>query len=1158
SNSIRTSRYNAFNFFPRQIVAQFSKVANLYFVFISALQLVPGWSPTGRYTTVLPLAIFVTIAMAHEAYDDFRRHRADKVENERQCEILRVYRSQSSDDSVVPVSTSEDAIATPGLVATDMSACVWQRIRWRQLAVGDVVRLCDGDWVPADLLLLHAPLGDGHCYVETAALDGETNLKEVHTPKILHGRANTAEQTADLRGKLRCVQAEDPNDDLYDFNGCLQLLPSKPVLDGEPRASFAAVAPVDERASLGIRNLLLRGTVLRNTPFIYGMVVYAGENTKIRQNALKNARTKAPMLQRQMNRAVISVFVLLLVLASVMTALQSQWLHRRRPRYLPKEDGAKGVASVFFSFIVLFNTIIPISLYVTMELVKVAQAYLIGQDLEMYDPASDTPAEARTSAINEDLGQVQYVFTDKTGTLTENVMEFRACSVAGIAYRGGEVHAPAASASTTSNVGGTGASRDEANTGCIIPVPTATPAVLSAKAAMVTESEEWWFLRALGVCHSVVPITKTDPATGKEISMDYQSTSPDEHALVGGARDFGFELRERHDDRMRLRIRRVGPRDTHEEYQVLDELPFSSRRKRMSVIVRMPNGRLALFCKGADSVLIDLLAYPSKEQAVSPTKADGKDNRVSAGDGLPPFDAGAARRTLKHLEKFAEVGLRTLVYAYRYLDEDEYAVWHAKYAHAQAAISNRIQRMEEVMEEMERSGRNGAGLRMCGVTAVEDRLQPGVPETIVALRRANIRVFMLTGDKLETAVNIGRSCSLIAPGSHIFTIRGEQAEAESSGGNAALATLPLRRADSLACNTGYSLVIDGAALALCRDSPGAVSALVELGTVCDAIICCRVSPCQKAMVVQLMRQRHPRAVTLAIGDGGNDIAMIQEAHLGIGITGREGLQAARASDYSIARFRFLQRLLFVHGRWSYVRVCKFTFGTFYKCIAFYLTQAGFQAFTGYSGTSLYEQWTLSLYNTIFSVLPVLIIGITEQDLSAATLMRVPELYRLGQKEVMFNLRRFWSCMLHGALQSLVLLVIPFIVHGGLTGSMSRYDSPQLFQVGLVVYTSVVLTVNFKVALLDAHYWSWVTAVGIILEAGAWFLFQLVYSVTYPVGGSAMGYDVHGQFISAAGRFDFWAMVVLSCTIALLPEISVRAFQNSWRPTDVSAFQQLEK
>jgi magnesium-transporting ATPase (P-type) len=312
-------------------------------------------------------------------------------------------------------------------------------------------------------------------------------------------------------------------------------------------------------------------------------------------------------------------------------------------------------------------------------------------------------------------------------------------------------------------------------------------------------------------------------------------------------------------------------------------------------------------------------------------------------------------------------------------------------------------------------------------------------------------------------------------------------------------------------------------------------------------------------MVRRVREKLKNTVTLAIGDGANDIAMIQEAHVGIGISGREGLQAARSSDYSIARFRFLRNLLFVHGRWSYIRVAKFVLGTFYKCICFYLTQGIFQYFTGFSGTSLYEQWTLSFYNTLFSSLPVLVIGIFEKDLKKKTLLAVPELYQMGQRNGAFTIRIFFTWMAAGVAQAFVILLIPFFLHSYYGGYELRVEgSPQLYEIGLVVYTSIVHVVTIKIAYLECHNWTWITHVSSLLTLFGWFLYQTIYSFIYPTKSKAAAYDVNGVFQRAGQQPQFWLTVIVTVSFAIMPNYVLKAIRAAIAPTDVDIYQQIEK
>ena len=587
------------------------------------------------------------------------------------------------------------------------------------------------------------------------------------------------------------------------------------------------------------------------------------------------------------------------------------------------------------------------------------------------------------------------------------------------------------------------------------------------------------FLLGIALCHTCIPEYNEEKQ-----DFEFRAASPDELALVDAAKELGYIVVDRQVGTLTLKTHPNGmdAEPVTEVYTILDVIEFSSARKRMSIILKYPDGRICLFCKGADSIVTErlrlselalnkakevqnvvnarrsmeaeraiksrisisqsrhsmTLARPSisgsRYEAVRDLddwlKKRQEDHFVGDDDSIegtagfdarhsiafgefrsplertiePEFhiddrvaenDAIVLERTFQHIQDFATEGLRTLLYAHRFMTEQEYTYWRKIYNEATTSLVNRQEKIEQAGDLIE------VDLEISGATAIEDKLQHGVPDAIDKLRRANIKLWMLTGDKRETAVNIGHSCRLIKDYSKVITLDYNDPELQQTMASARIAL----NVESVAHAV---VVIDGATLAIIEKDPTLYTLYLDLAVEVDSVICCRASPSQKAAMVSAVRKTVKRSVTLAIGDGANDIAMIQEAHVGIGITGREGLQAARASDYSIAQFRFLLKLLLVHGRWFYVRISKYVLATFYKEMFFYLTQAMFQGYCGYTGTSLHEQWSLSMFNTLFTSLPVLVLGIFYKDLSAITLLAVPELYTKGPEERRVQLQIvFW-------------------------------------------------------------------------------------------------------------------------------------------------------
>lgn len=370
-NTIRSSRYTLWNFFPRQLFAQFSKLANFYFLCVSILQMIPGLSTTGTYTTIIPLLFFVSISMAKEGYDDLRRYRLDKAENNRSVAVLHTYRS-----------TEEGSQDTASVARGPKH---WARTKWKDVQVGDVVRLERNEPAPADLAILHAEGPNGIAYIETMALDGETNLKTKQPSPALAKKCQTVDDIA--RCDARFV-VEDPNLDLYRFEG--------------------KVIVADERAPLTNNEIVYRGSVLRNTSEAFCMVIYTGEECKIRMNATKNPRIKAPALQAVVNKIVAIIVIFVLALAIFNTVAYKVWQESKEEKAWYLIDARVSFFPSLTAFIIMFNTMIPLSLYVSLEIVKVCQMYFLN-DIDMYDEASNTPVEARTSTINEELGQVRYI-----------------------------------------------------------------------------------------------------------------------------------------------------------------------------------------------------------------------------------------------------------------------------------------------------------------------------------------------------------------------------------------------------------------------------------------------------------------------------------------------------------------------------------------------------------------------------------------------------------------------------------------------------------------------------------------------------------------------------------------------------------------------------
>lgn len=824
-NHVSTAKYNVATFLPKFLFEQFSKYANLFFLFTAVLQQIPNISPTNRYTTIVPLIIVLLVSAGKELIEDFKRKNSDKSLNYSKAKVLK---GTSFEDT-----------------------------KWVNIAVGDIVRVESEDPFPADLVLLASSEPEGLCYIETANLDGETNLKIKQALPETAGFVSPSELSR-LSGRMR---SEQPNSSLYTYEATMTLHAG----GGEKELPLAP------------DQLLLRGAVLRNTPWIHGVVVFTGHETKLMRNA-----TATPIKRTQVERMVnlqilmlVGILVVLSIISSVGDLVVRKTFDRKLEYlYLGDYSGAGQFFSDIFTYWVLYSNLVPISLFVTIEIVKYYQAFLINSDLDIYYDRTDTPAICRTSSLVEELGQIEYIFSDKTGTLTCNMMEFRQCSIGGIQYAD---DVPEDRRATDSNpVGVYDFNRMREN--------------LHNDPSGPTIHE---FLTLLATCHTVIP-ERRDEKPGE---IKYQAASPDEGALVEGAVMLGYRFVAR-----KPRAVTITANGEEVEYELLAVCEFNSTRKRMSTIYRCPDGKVRCYCKGADTVILERLA---------------KDN--------PIVDT-----TLQHLEEYATEGLRTLCLAMREIPEEEFQQWWQIQEKASTTVSgNRAEELDKAAELIEHD------FHLLGATAIEDKLQDGVPDTIHTLQEAGIKVWVLTGDRQETAINIGMSCKLISEDMSLLMINEESAQATRDNIAKKLSAIRSQSSGGAELET-LALIIDGKSLTYALEK-GLDKEFLDLAVLCKAVICCRVSPLQKALVVKLVK-RNLKALLLAIGDGANDVSMIQAAHVGVGISGVEGLQAARSADVAIGQFRYLRKLLLVHGAWSYQRISKVILYSFYKNIALFMTQ----------------------------------------------------------------------------------------------------------------------------------------------------------------------------------------------------------------------------
>ena len=982
NNEICTSKYTFYNAFPKILYEQFHQISNIYFLFLAILQMIPSISQSNRMPTILvPLLMVVGLNGIKDYFEDYKRKKSDERENNSKTQLLKNNR--------------------------------FVECEWKNLSPGNIIKVEKDKYFPSDLILIYSSNKNGSAFVETKNLDGETNLKHKESIKDIYNwytndqNELTLEEVINKTNELDLtIQTQKPDFNLYLFDGT-----SKMIINHEEK-----ISPID------YNNFLLRGSSLKNTDYIIGIVIYSGHNSKIMLNS-QRARTKYSLVTKFTSIILIYIVLFQFLISLVFSIIYSI----EKKNYMFKDDVKQSFIIVFFVWFLSTNNLVPISLIVTIEMIRYFQAFFIMNDIKLYDRKNHRACNVQTSGLNEELGQVHYIFSDKTGTLTKNIMNFRYMVIANKTY-GSDLHSK----------------KSEYESKKIVNVDFCDNNFFSDmknedNKELVNAIEE--YVLSLAICHTVIP------EKDKNDNIIYNASSPDELSIVNAAKYFGAEFFDRNANGEIM----INFKGNIVRYKLLQICEFSSDRKRMSVIVKnMQTDNIELYCKGADSKISPLLNI---EKSIY------------------------LNYTLNELKKFGTKGLRTLLVAKKIVKPEEYNKFLKNYKRIIISTNPKLKSelLEQLYEKVE------INLELLGATAIEDCLQDNLFETLQFIKEVGIKIFMLTGDHPFTAVSIGYSCGLISTNDKPIIIDSENLDEI----NRILVEeiLDLNNLNLILVITGNSLT---KVLNPDKKFENIRKIFKEAMQKSKVVICARVSPKQKADIVRLIKKLDPTKITLSIGDGANDVNMINEADIGIGIFGNEGGQAARASDYSIGKFCFLKRLLFVYGRECYRKNTYAIIYVLWKNTIYCFPLLIFAFYSYFSGYLFYDSFMDTLYNILFTAWPVGWYATYDRETSFEKMLKDNSPYKNGMENLFFNVKMIFKYYLYACGISFAIFYINVF---GLAFSNSYFNDDidlDINTIGAAILTSIVIVVNTKL-FFDTNIHNCFSFILILFSIGSYFI-----------------------------------------------------------------------
>lgn len=977
SNAVSNAKYNPITFIPIILYEQFKFFFNLYFLLVALSQAVPQLRIGYLLSYIVPLAFVLTVTMMKEAGDDLARRRRDKDQNSELYEVL---------------NRGSPLVGDIKLVAS------------QHLKVGDLVRLHKDSRVPADMVLLQLSDNNGEAFIKTDQLDGETDWKLRVALNV------TQSQSLDAIINTVSLIASSPTRSIHTFAG--KLVHRE---DGNN-----AVYPLTIDNTMWANTVLASGTAL-------GVVVYTGIETRQALNTTKSG-VKTGLLEIEINRLskILCVVVFLLSIGLVLAhgfPLKQTW-------YID-----------ILRFLILFSTIIPVSLRVNLDLAKSVYALQIHKDDEIEGTI------VRTSTIPEDLGRIEYLLSDKTGTLTQNDMELKKLHLGTVSYAGDTMDMVSDYLRNLHLIDSS-KKRDLGARVCELAV-------------------------TLALCHNVTPTEENGKVT-------YQAALPDEIAIVKFCQQVGLKLVRR--DRHLIAVLHLSS-GQELQYDICYNFPFSSDTKRMGIIVKdKATGEYWFMQKGADTVMASIVQH---------------------NDWLEEETSNMARE-----------GLRTLVIGRKKLSGAMFQGFARDYHEALVAMHDRDAGMARVITHYLE-----LDLELLGLTGVEDKLQKDVKTSIELLRNAGIKIWMLTGDKVETAKCVSISARLVSRGQYVHQI--------TRVGHPDLAMSQLDHLHNTNLHN-TCLLIDGESLAVYMKHFRREFFAVAMRL--PAVIACRCTPQQKADVATAIREFTGKRVC-CIGDGGNDVLMIQCADVGVGIVGKEGKQASLAADFSINQFCYLSKLLLWHGRNSYKRSAKLGQFVIHRGLLISVAQAIYSICSQFEPLALYQGWLMVGYSTCYTMAPVFSLTL-DCDIDEHLTKLYPELYKELTYGKSLSYRTFFMWVVISLYQGLGIQLLSQQFQGL---DLDNFLALVTVLFGCLIYNELIMVA------LQVNKWNKVMVVTILVTF-------LVYILSIPFLGEYFDLD----YVTSVSYI--W-QTVLILALSLCPVWITQAIRRRLNPPSYAKVQQ---